>query len=302
MAPPVVGIVGVGNMGGGMALNLLRQGWVVWVCDLDAGRTAVLAAAGAQVAANAAELAARAQTLIVAVVDAGQIAQVLWGAGGFVEGLTNRPLGERPTVLLCPTIAPEDTEASALRLAQHGVETIDAPMSGGPARARDGSMSLMVACDEAVFARHESLLRTLSSRLFRVGQRPGEGARTKLVNNLLAAINLVGAAEALALARHLGLDPAATLKVIEQSSGQSWIGSDRMARALAGDLAPLAHMGLLAKDTRMAVAMASVAGFEVPLGAAARDMFDRACKAGLADVDDGALYPLLAGTLPTIPP
>lgn len=302
MAPSVVGIVGVGNMGGGMALNLLRHGWKVWVCDLDAARTAMLAAHGARVAADAAELAAHVQTLIVAVVDAEQTAQVLWGAGGFVHGLSGQPQGVRATVLLCPTIAPEDAEACALRLAEHAVDLIEAPMSGGPARARDASMSLMVACDETVFARQESLLRTLSSRLFRVGQRAGEGARTKLVNNLLAAINLVGAAEVLALARHLGLDPAATLKVIEQSSGQSWIGSDRMARALAGDLAPRAHMGLLAKDTRLAVAMASAAGFEGPLGAAACDMFGRACKAGLADVDDGALYPLLAGTLPTIPP
>ncbi len=93
---------------------------------------------------------------------------------------------------------------------------IDAPMSGGPARARDGTMSLMVACADAVFTRHEPVLRDLSSRLVRLGQRIGDGARTKLVNNLLAAVNLAAAAEALALAERLGLDPRRTLQVFEQ--------------------------------------------------------------------------------------
>ena len=82
-------------------------------------------------------------------------------------------------------------------------------MSGGPLRARDGSMSLMVACADAVYERWHGLLADLSSRLFHVGTRPGDGARTKLVNNLLAAVNLAGAAEAMALAQRIGLDPAA---------------------------------------------------------------------------------------------
>jgi 3-hydroxyisobutyrate dehydrogenase-like beta-hydroxyacid dehydrogenase len=125
--------------------------------------------------------------------------------------------------------------------------------------------------------------------VFRVGARIGDGARTKLVNNLLAGINLVGAAEALAMARQMGLDATRTLAVIEQSSGQSWIGSDRMQRALAGDYAPRAHLTLLEKDTALAVQAAAAVGFEGPLGAATRDVFARASAAGLADLDDAAL-------------
>ena len=145
------------------------------------------------------------------------------------------------TVLLCPTIAPQDAEALAAALAERGIGCIDAPMSGGPARARDGSMSLMLAAPQALLARHAPLLEVLSSRRFVISERAGDGARTKLVNNLLAGINLVGAAEAMALAERLGLDLSTTLDVIEQSSGQSWIGSDRMRRAIAGDLEPRAH-------------------------------------------------------------
>ena len=152
----------------------------------------------------------------------------------------------------------------------------------------------MVACAPTVFERHRGLVEALSCHVFRVGERLGDGARTKLVNNLAAGINLVGAAEVLALAGRMGLDLGATLDVIERSSGQSWIGSDRMRRAIAGDYAPRAHMTLLEKDTRLAMQAAQQLGFQGPLGAAARDAFAQASAAGLAELDDAALLQWLA--------
>jgi 3-hydroxyisobutyrate dehydrogenase-like beta-hydroxyacid dehydrogenase len=226
--------------------------------------------------------------VVVAVVDAAQCDAVLFGADGLAQGA--RP-GES-CVVLCPTLGPASTEAIAARLGERGIACIDAPMSGGPARARDGSMSLMVACADALFGRHRLLLEALSSKIFRVGERAGDGARTKLVNNLLAAINLAGAAEAIALAERLGLDPARTLDVIEQSSGQSWIGADRMRRAIAGDWAPRAHTTLLRKDSGLALEMAAAAGFDAPLGAAAAARFRAACDAGFGDLDDASLLKL----------
>ncbi|MBC7603689.1 MAG: NAD(P)-dependent oxidoreductase, partial [Ramlibacter sp.] len=113
-----------------------------------------------------------------------------------------------------------------------------------------------------------------------------------LVNNLLAGINLAGAAEAMALAQRLGLDLSKTLKVIEQSSGQSWIGSDRMQRAIDGDYEPRAHVTLLQKDTTLAVETAASAGFQCTLGPVARDVFENATPAGLGDLDDAALFQL----------
>jgi 3-hydroxyisobutyrate dehydrogenase-like beta-hydroxyacid dehydrogenase len=209
---------------------------------------------------------------------------VLFGADG---AATAQPAPG--CVMLCPTIAPPDTERFAARLAECGIACIDAPMSGGPIRARDGSMSLMVACDDAVFERHRALIEALSSKVLRISARTGDGARTKLVNNLLAGINLAGACEAIALAERLGLDAARTLAVIEQSSGQSWIGSDRLRRALAGDLAPRAHTTLLAKDTRLAIEAARSAGFDATLGGTAAAQFARACESGFAAMDDASL-------------
>jgi len=278
-----VGVIGIGNMGLAMALRLRDGGHAVAVRDIAPAREAL--AGGCGIAPSPAAAASGCDVVIVAVVDALQTQAVLFGD----DGVTTSPT--RPScVMLCPTIGASDTERIAQRLSDAGIEAIDAPMSGGPQRARDGSMSLMVACSDDVFMRWQPLLAWLSSRLFRVGTRPGDGARTKLVNNLLAAVNLAGAAEALALATRLGLDPAATLSVIEQSSGQSWIGSERLRRALAGQTEPLAHMTLLAKDSRLALAEAAAAGFDAPVGAAAQAVFARAVDAGLADADDGALY------------
>ena len=284
-----VSIIGVGNMGGGMAGNLLARGWPVHVLDLVPQRVADQVHFGASALANPAQAAIKSIATIVCVIDAGQVESVLFGDQGLVSGA---PAGH--TVLLCPTMAPEDVEDFAHRLARHGIDTVDAPMSGGPVRARDGSMSLMVACEDAVFERSRGLIDALSSKVFRISQRPGDGARTKLVNNLLAGINLVGAAEVLALAGRMGLNLGTTLDVIEQSSGQSWIGSDRMRRAIAGDFAPRAHVTLLQKDTRLAVEAATAAGFTGPLGDAARDVFARAGLAGLNDLDDAAVFRLLS--------
>ncbi len=286
-----VAVVGAGNMGGAMLARLRDLDWSIAVHDTDAQAQAQAVALGAAPcgsAEQAAQSLAPQGVLLVAVVDAAQTESVLWGEDG--AGAHLRP-GQ--CVMLCPTLGPATVVAQAERLALQGVDCMDAPMSGGPLRAREGRMSLMVACPDAVWNRHQNLLNALSDQVFRVGTRAGDGARTKLVNNLLAAVNLAGAAEAMALAERLGLEPAATLAVIEASSGQSWIGSDRMRRALAGDLAPRAHVSLLAKDTGLALQAAEDVAFDPPLGRIARGLFAQALEQGWADLDDAALLKLM---------
>ncbi|MBP5991482.1 MAG: NAD(P)-dependent oxidoreductase [Piscinibacter sp.] len=283
-----IAVVGIGNMGLAMALRLRDRGFAVAVRDIAPAREALAHAEGLAVCDSPAAAAEGARAAIVAVVDAAQTEDVLFGAQGLAAAL---PRGA--AVLLCPTIAPHDTERFAARLAEAGLEAIDAPMSGGPLRAREGTMSLMVACAASSFERQRDLIEALSGAVFRLGERPGDGARMKLVNNLLAGINLAGAAEVLALAERAGLDPALALDVIERSSGQSWIASDRMRRAIAGDLAPRAHTTLLNKDTHLALAMAQRLGLATPVGEHAAALFARACESGFAALDDASLFELL---------
>ena len=278
-------IIGAGNMGGGIARNLLSKGWPVSVHDIDSVKVRNLESLGALATDFYTGLATNSVVFIICVVDATQTRDVLFGANGIAKTI---PLGR--TVMLCPTMSPQDVEQFAHDLNALGVHTIDAPMSGGPVRAAQGTMSLMVACPVNVFERHQSLINALSNKVFRISEKPGDAARTKLVNNLLAAINLAGAAEVMVMAQKMGLDLAKTLAVIEQSSAQSWIGSERMHRALVGDYAPRAHMTLLEKDSRLAIEAARAVGFEGPLGAHARDVFAQASAGGLANLDDAALF------------
>ena len=284
-----VTVIGVGNMGGAMAANLLNRGWSVEVCDLDLSKVENLKHFGALALDLPAQAAMNSIAYVVCVINAAQTDVVLFGERG-LAGM----LQPGQVVVLCPTMAPGDVENFTRRLAERGVHVVDAPMSGGPVRAREGTMSLMVACDDAVYQRLSGLLQLLASKVFKISEKPGDAARTKLVNNLLAGINLVGAAEALALASRLGLDLAKTLDVIEQSSGQSWIGSDRMRRALADDFAPRAHVTLLEKDTRLALDCARAVGFDSSLGLQASSVFAQASAAGLAALDDAAIFTYLS--------
>jgi len=289
-----VGIIGVGNMGGGMLARLRSLQVSVVACDMDPTREAQARQLGAQVCATPAQLVqalAPDGVLIIAVVDDVQTRQVLWGEQGAAAVL--RP-GQ--TVMLCPTLAPEFVEEQAALLSQAGVLCVDAPMSGGPQRAAEGTMSLMVAGSQSAWLQAHGVIEQLSSKVFRIGERVGDAARTKLVNNLLAAINLTGAAEVLALAERMGLDAQRTLSVIEASSGQSWMGSDRMRRALVQDYAPRAHTTLLAKDSRLAVEAAAGVGFVPLLGQVAKDAFAQAVQAGLTDLDDAVLLEWMRST------
>lgn len=279
-----VGIIGAGNMGGGMARNLLARGYMVHVRDIDRAAASRAADAGATVHDSAAAIGAACDRILIVVVDAAQIDTVLFGAGGLLASLD-----AQSRITICSTIGPADVERFGVAIAERGAQLIDAPISGGPSRALTGSMSMMVACSNEILEQERPLLDALASRMFHVGERLGDAARAKLINNLLAGINLAAAAEAFALAERMGLDTARLLQVVGASSGQSWICDDRLPRALDGDFAPRAHTRILLKDIGLALACAAQAGSPAPLGEQAQALFRQACEMGLAEQDDGAV-------------
>lgn len=279
-----IGIIGIGAMGMAMAKNLHRQGWRVMVRDVRAEAEQEADSLGMQASASPAALARHAEVIVVVVLNAQQIEDVLSGS----DGLLQVDLDGR-TVMLCSTIAPEDTIRFAHALAQRGAEVIDAPISGGPARAEAGTMSMMLAAEERLIERCDALISAMSDKQFRISETIGDGAKAKLVNNLLAGINLVAGAEALALGMKIGLEPRKLFDVICASSGMSWIFQDRMARALQDDFAPRAFAHILTKDVTLATAMATKADYPTPLGDAALDIFRETVEEGWAELDDAAV-------------
>jgi L-threonate 2-dehydrogenase len=288
MSEPI-GVIGVGNMGAAMAARLLDRGFAVHVRDVRADAEAPLVAQGARREASPRTMTRNCAVILVVVVDANQIEEVLNGKNGLLPGLQ-----ERHVVLFQSTIAPADAAGLVQAAAARGARALDAPISGGPARARAGQLSIMVAGADAAIAQAQPVLDALAKRVFRVGNTPGLGATMKLVNNLLAGAYLAAGAEAFAIGRAAGLEGQTMAKVFAASSGQSWILDDRLARLLAGDGERHAQMHILAKDLRLAVELAQSVGKQTTLGAATRALFAGAIADGLAESDDSALVSWVA--------
>jgi putative dehydrogenase len=279
-----VGVIGTGAMGLGVVQSLRRNGFAVHARDIDPGAEAAAVAAGAIARPSPAAVAQDCPIVILLVVDAPQIEAVLFAADGVAAALVPGAI-----VIVSSTVAPAFVASLEQRLAARGARLLDAPVSGGPQRAAEGTMTIMVSGAAATVDECRPLLAAISGKCFVVGDRPGAAATFKVLNNQLAAVNLAAGAEAMALAIRAGVDPQQFLEVVNASSGASWIFNDRMIRALAGDRTPRAATTLLNKDVGIAVATAENLDFEAPLAKAARDAFAAAVAAGHGAEDDAAM-------------
>jgi L-threonate 2-dehydrogenase len=281
--PEKVGVIGAGAMGMGVVRSLRRHGIDVMVRDIRAAAELEAAALGAVIAASPAQLARDCTMAVVLVVDAGQVDTVLFGTSGAAHAF-----GADSIVVLSSTVAPDYVIDLAPRLAQRGVTLVDAPVSGGPQRAAEGTMTIMVGGPEHALQRCAPLFAAIAGKRFQAGA-VGDGAKCKVANNLLAAANLAAAAEAFTLAVKAGVDARLFVDLVRASSGASWIFDDRMPRVLADDYAPRAAARVLAKDVGIAADYAARLGVDAPLARAALDVFERALREGYADDDDAAI-------------
>ena len=270
----------------------MRGGFDVGARDILPEAEASAVAAGAASFATPAALVRGCRTVILLVVDAAQIEEVLFGDDGAADAFMPGAI-----VIVSSTVPPPYVAALAPRLAAHGAALIDAPVSGGPRRAADGTMTMMIAGDAQTIEHCAEVFAAMSGSRFVVGARPGDAAMFKVLNNQLAAVNLAAGAEALAIATHAGLDPRLFVDVVGASSGASWIFADRMNRALRGNRLPLAATTLLKKDVGIAVDTAAALGCDAPLARAAREVFDAAVAAGYGAEDDASLLAYCASIM-----
>ncbi len=269
---PRVAVIGVGAMGMGIAKTLLGKGFPVFVRDIAAQREREA------IGANARPLAGDVDILVSVVVDAAQTQSVI-----------DEHAGRAPTFMMCSTIAPSESERFAAALAARGIEMLDAPISGGPARSRSGTLSMMASGSDAAFERSAAVIEAIASKCFRISRKAGDGSRMKIVNNMLAAANLAAGCEAMAMASLLGLDLAQAAEVVQASSGASWIFGDRMPRALANDYEPRAAARVLLKDVGLFVHAARDLGLTAPIAECAREIFADTVERGYAEEDDAAV-------------
>jgi L-threonate 2-dehydrogenase len=288
--PRRVGVIGLGSMGLGIARSLLRVGFEVVGCDVRREAVERIERDGGRGAASPAELGAHVDDLVTVVVNAEQTEQVLFGAEGAAPALRSGS-----AVVTSATVAPEYAERLGERLGGMGLLHLDAPISGGAAKAAAGQLSIMASGSPAAFERCGPILDAVAATVHRLGDAPGQGSRVKMVNQLLAGVHIAAAAEAMALCIRAGADPQATYDVICASAGSSWMFQNRVPHILAGDYTPLSAVSIFVKDLGIVLDSARKAGMGLPLTAAAHQLFLMAAAAGHGGEDDSAVVKVYPG-------
>ena len=285
-----VGLVGLGAMGLGMAQSLRRKGYAPRVYDLRREVAQQFAADGGVACGSTAEAAAGCDVLVSVVVNAAQTETVLFGDNGAAPALR-----QGAVFVMCSTVDPNFSIGLEARLAERGILFLDAPISGGAARAARGEITMMTSGRPQAYDKAMPALDAMAGRVFRLGDAAGPGSTVKIVNQLLAGVHIAAAAEAMALGIRAGVDPKKIYEVITASAGNSWMFENRMPHVLDGDYTPLSAVDIFVKDLGLVLDTARASKFPLPLAATAHQMFSMASAAGHGREDDAAVIKIFPG-------
>lgn len=282
-----VGFVGTGNMGRPMARNILKAGHAITVFDLEPAATAPLEALGARRARDLASLAREVRVTCLSLPDARAVEAALWSPAGLMEGARAGDV-----VFDLSTVGPESTRAQHARMAERGVQLIDAPVSGSVSGAAAGTLAVMIGSPPAAVAPYEPVLRAIGTNLFCLGE-VGRGNILKLLNNYVALSNQAVLCEAMALADRLGVSRQTVGDVLSKSSGASFILERKLGAMVKRDYAAGFYVDLGWKDLGLGLELAGAAGAESGVGREAWKLYARAREAGLGRLDTSGLLGLL---------
>ena len=280
-----LGFVGLGAMGLPMATRLADAGFELKAFDVLAERARPLVELGAASAASPKEAAEGAEALVVMVANAEQAKGVLFGEGDAAGSLT-----EGAAVVVMSTIGPEAVREIADGLAERGLRTLDAPVSGGVARAEKGDLLIMAGGPEDLFEELRLVLGEMGSSVVHCGPRVGDGQAVKLVNQLLCGVHIAAAAEGLAYAEALGLDPRFVFETIRHGAANSFMLEDRGERMLEEEFVPpKSALDIFVKDMGLVCKAAEEQGVGTPLASSALGMYLAGRDAGLGAEDDSGV-------------
>jgi len=284
-----IGFIGLGAMGAGMAGNLLKAGYAVIVNDVDKAKVDALAARGAKAAATAADVARQSARTVTMVETTAQTEEVMLGDKGIIAGAARGHV-----VAMMSTIDPNAARRMHDRLAEAGIAMLDAPVSGGSARAAAGELSVIAGGDAATFESCRAMFKAMSTNQFHVGGI-GKGLALKLVNNMLIQVNTVAIAEAFVMGAKAGLDPQVMYDVIRVSTGASFALDYRVPRMIAGDFKPGGTIDISYKDQELETAFAKSLGVPLFLANVSQQVYQMARAAGLSKQDGASIVKVYEG-------
>jgi 3-hydroxyisobutyrate dehydrogenase len=292
-----IGFIGLGNMGGPMAVNLVKAGHAVTGYDLNPAALAALSKVGGKVAASAAD-AVKNASVIISMLPAGEhVRDVYLNQGGLIEAAAE----DGPLLIDCSTIDVESARTVTAAAETAGLAMLDAPVSGGTAGAQNGTLTFMVGGTEAAFARGKPVLEAMGKNIFHAGG-PGAGQAVKICNNMMLAINMVGVSEGFLLAEKLGLDWAKLHQICATATSNSWALSNYCpapgpvpAAPSNRDYAPGFAAALMVKDVKLSQAAAEATGSPTPLAAKALSFYQAVVDAGDGSKDFSVVFRWLAG-------
>jgi 2-hydroxy-3-oxopropionate reductase len=281
-----IGFIGLGIMGAPMAGHLIAAGHSLFLKSRR-GVPEALLAAGGTACATAAEVAERADTIILMLPDTPDVEQVLFGAGGVAGGLS-----PGKTVIDMSSIAPLATKDFAARIAERGGAYLDAPVSGGEVGAKNAALSIMVGGEAETFARAEPLFAAMGKTVTHVGP-VGSGQVAKVANQIIVALTIEAVAEGLLFASKAGADPAKVRQAITGGLATSRILELHGARMIERTFDPGFRIGLHQKDLNLALDNARTLGLSLPATALAQQLFSACVAQGGAAWDHSALVKAL---------
>jgi 3-hydroxyisobutyrate dehydrogenase-like beta-hydroxyacid dehydrogenase len=279
------GFIGLGAMGAPMAKRIVSAGFDLSVFDVRPENADPLVELGARRAGSPREAAEGAEALVLMVVNAEQVEEVLFGGDGAVETLS-----PESAIVVMSTVGPEAVRRIEGRLAGRAVKLLDAPVSGGVARAERGDLLIMAGGLADLFEEVRPLLAAMGSTVSHCGGSVGDGQSVKLVNQLLCGVHVAVAGEALAYAEALGLDPRSVFETIRRGAANSFMLEDRGERMLEREFVPAkSALDIFVKDMGLVRLAAVEEGFQTPLADAAHRLYEMGSSLGLGGEDDSGV-------------
>ena len=291
-----IGFIGLGNMGGPMAANLVKAGHTVTGFDLNPAALDALATAGGKVAKSAAEAVTGASVVITMLPAGEHVREVYLNQGGLIDVTKDA----KPLLIDCSTIDVDSARTVTATAETAGLAMLDAPVSGGTVGAQNGTLTFMVGGTEEAFARGKTVLEAMGKNIFHAGG-PGAGQAVKICNNMMLAINMVGVSEGFLLAQKLGLDWDKLHQICATATANSWALSNYCpapgpvpAAPSNRDYAPGFAAALMVKDVKLSQAAAEATGSPTPLAAKALSFYQQVVDAGDGGKDFSVVFRWLA--------